>query len=52
MKKILLIFSMFLILGLVGCTTPEGGETNSIQGIEIINESNTRVVYVEETLQL
>ena len=52
MKKILLIFSMFLILGLVGCTTPEGGETNSIQGIEIINESNTRVLYVEETLQL
>lgn len=51
MKKILLIFSMFLILGLVGCTQPEG-QTNNIQGIEIINEANTRVVYVGETLKL
>ena len=51
MKKILLIFSMFLIFGIAGCTTPEG-QPSSIQGIEIINESNTRVVYVGETVQL
>lgn len=51
MKKILLIFSMFLIFGIAGCTAPEG-QVNSIQGIEIINESNTRVVYVGETVQL
>lgn len=51
MKKILLIFSMFLIFGIAGCTTQEG-QPSSIQGIEIINESNTRVVYVGETVQL
>ncbi len=51
MKKILLIFSMFLIFGLAGCTTPEGG-SSSIEGIEIINESETRILYVNEKLQL
>ncbi len=52
MKKVLLIFSMFLIFGIAGCTAPDNGEVSSIQGIEIINESNTRVVYVGETVQL
>lgn len=51
MKKILLVFSMFLIFGLAGCTM-EGGEASSIQGIEIINELDTRVVYLGEKLQL
>ena len=51
MKKILLIISMFLSFGVVGCTSSDG-QVNTIQGIEIINESNTRVVYVGETLQL
>ena len=51
MKKILLIFSLILIFGLAGCTA-QGGESSSIEGIEIISESETRILYVNETLQL
>lgn len=52
MKKVLLFLSMVLIFGLAGCTVQEPTDAVSIKGIEIINETNSRILYVGETLQL